>query len=128
MDSPGVYDRLEERPREPHVLLDYCLRIPATGGHSWTKTSPNRWAKPLRLSIFGLSGPQKLAKSATFSIIQYRYRLHAPFPHARSSAGILEQSVGARNRVEIGLSYRSDRLHRLAESNPWNRFLVSLKV
>ncbi len=47
MDSPGVYDRLEERPREPHVLLDYCLRIPATGGHSWTKTSPNRWAKPL---------------------------------------------------------------------------------
>ncbi len=28
----------------------------------------------------------------------------------------------------IGLSYRSARLHRLAELVPWNRFLGSLKV
>ncbi len=35
-------------------------------------------------------------------------------------AGILQQYVGARNRVGIGLSYRPARLHRLAESNPWN--------
>ncbi len=35
---------------------------------------------------------------------------------------------GARNRVEIGLSYRTARLYRLAESILWNRFLVSLKV
>ncbi len=35
---------------------------------------------------------------------------------------------GARNRVEIGLSYRSARLHSLAELVPWNRFLGSLKV
>jgi hypothetical protein len=34
------------------------------------------------------------------------------------SAGILEQSMGARNRVGIGLSYRPARLHRLAESIP----------
>jgi hypothetical protein len=43
-------------------------------------------------------------------------------------AGILEQSMGARNRVGIGLSHRPARLHRLAESIPWNRFLGSLKV
>jgi hypothetical protein len=32
------------------------------------------------------------------------------------SAGILEQSMGAKNRIGIGLSYRPARLHRLAES------------
>jgi hypothetical protein len=35
------------------------------------------------------------------------------------SAGILEQSTGARNRVRIGLSYRPARLHKLAEPIPW---------
>jgi hypothetical protein len=35
---------------------------------------------------------------------------------------------GARNRVGIGLSYRPARLHSLAESVPWNRFMGSLKV
>ncbi len=44
-------------------------------------------------------------------------------------AGILKQSVwGHRNRVGIGLSHRPARLHRLAKSNPWNRFPGSLKV
>ncbi len=33
-------------------------------------------------------------------------------------AGIFKQSMGARNRVGIGLSYRLARLHRLAESIP----------
>jgi hypothetical protein len=47
---------------------------------------------------------------------------------AKSSAGILEQSMGARNRVGIGLSYRPARLHRLAEFIPGNRFLGSLKT
>ncbi len=42
-----------------------------------------------------------------------------------SSGGILEQSMGAKNRVGIGLSYRPERLHRLAESILWNRFLGS---
>jgi hypothetical protein len=32
--------------------------------------------------------------------------------------------VGARNRVGIGLSYRPAKLHKLAEFNPWNRFLA----
>jgi hypothetical protein len=31
------------------------------------------------------------------------------------SAGIIEQSMGARNRVGIGLLFRPDRLHRLAD-------------
>jgi hypothetical protein len=43
-----------------------------------------------------------------------------------TSAGILKQSMGARNRVGIGLSYRSVRLHRLAESIPG--LLKSIKI
>ena len=43
-----------------------------------------------------------------------------------SCAGILEQSMGARNRVGIGLSHRPARLHRLAESIPG--LLKSLKI
>jgi hypothetical protein len=58
---------------------------------------------------------------------------HTPTPYAyairlHSSAGILEQSRGARNRVGIRLSYRPARLHRLAESYPLNRLLGSIKV
>ncbi len=41
--------------------------------------------------------------------------------------GILEHSMGARNRVGLGLSYQSARLHRLAESIPWNQFLGSFQ-
>ncbi len=36
--------------------------------------------------------------------------------------------MGARNRVGTGISYRPARLHRMAKSIPWNRFLGSLKV
>jgi hypothetical protein len=43
-------------------------------------------------------------------------------------ARIFKQSMGARNRVGIGLSHRPARLHRLAELIPWNRFLGSLEV
>ena len=39
-----------------------------------------------------------------------------------------EQSMGSRNRVGTGLSYRPARLHSLSELVPWNRFLGSLKV
>jgi hypothetical protein len=39
-----------------------------------------------------------------------------------------KQSVGARNRLRIGLSYRPARLvHSLAELVPWNQFSGSLK-
>ncbi len=40
-----------------------------------------------------------------------------------SCAGILEQPMGARNRLGVKLSYRPFRLHRLSESIPLNRFL-----
>jgi hypothetical protein len=43
-------------------------------------------------------------------------------------AGIFKQSIGARNRVGIELSFRLARLQSLAELVPWNRFLGSLKV
>jgi len=43
-------------------------------------------------------------------------------------AGILKQSMEARNRVGIGLSYWPARLYRLAKLIPWNRFLRPLKV
>ncbi len=42
------------------------------------------------------------------------------------SAGIFKQSMGARHRVGIGLSFQPARLHRLAEWTPRNRFLGSL--
>jgi hypothetical protein len=44
----------------------------------------------------------------------------------RSSAGILEQSMGTGNRVGIELSYRDARLHRLTESIPG--LLKSIKI
>jgi hypothetical protein len=36
--------------------------------------------------------------------------------------------MGARNRGGIRLTYWPARLHRLAESIPWNRFLGSINV
>jgi hypothetical protein len=44
------------------------------------------------------------------------------------SAGIVKQSMGARNQVGLVLSCRPGRPHRLAELIPWNRLLGSLKV
>ncbi len=44
------------------------------------------------------------------------------------SAWILDHSMGTRNWVRIGLSYRPARLHRLAVSFPWNQFMGSSKV
>jgi hypothetical protein len=47
---------------------------------------------------------------------------------ADTRAGIFKQSMGARNHVGIGLSYRPARLHRLVEFIPWIRFLGSIKI
>jgi hypothetical protein len=46
----------------------------------------------------------------------------------KACAGIFKQSMVARNRVGIGLSYRPARLHRLAEFIPWDRFLGFINV
>ncbi len=45
-----------------------------------------------------------------------------------SELEFFKQSMGARNRIGIELSYRPARLHRLAESIPGNRFLGSINV
>jgi hypothetical protein len=44
------------------------------------------------------------------------------------NAGIFKHSMGARNRVGIGLPYRPARLYRLEELIPWKQFFSSLKV
>jgi hypothetical protein len=46
----------------------------------------------------------------------------------RTRAGVLEQSMGARLRIGIGLSQWPARLHSLSESMPLNKFLGFLKV
>ncbi len=56
------------------------------------------------------------------------FRSYSHHTEVQISAGIFKQSMGARNRVGIGLSYRLARLHSLAELVPWNRFLGSVKV
>jgi hypothetical protein len=43
-------------------------------------------------------------------------------------AGMLKQSMGARHRVGIGLSYRPVRQHKLMEFILWNRFLGSINI
>jgi hypothetical protein len=50
------------------------------------------------------------------------------FAEQEDCAGNVKQSVGARNRVGIGLLYRPARLHRLAELIPWNILLGSINV
>ncbi len=49
-------------------------------------------------------------------------------PGCVACAGIFEQSMRARNRVRIVLSYRPARLHRQGELVPYNRFSGSFKV
>ncbi len=51
-----------------------------------------------------------------------RNRVGIGLPYRPASAGNLEQSMGARNLVGIGLSYQPAILHELAELIPWNRF------
>ncbi len=55
---------------------------------------------------------------------QYRQRIQGV---ATTQCWYFKQSMGARNRVGIGLSYRPARLYSLAELVPWNRFLGPLK-
>ncbi len=71
----------------------------------------------LRLSTLRIKGPEKEMGVASWMTDHYGIR-----------AGIFKQSMGARNRIGIGLSYRPARLHRLVELIPWNRFLGSINV
>ncbi len=59
--------------------------------------------------------------SPTFCLFQFAWWIFVRRPFSfcvKSSAGILEQSMGARNRVGIGFSYRPARLQSLAELIP----------
>ncbi len=55
-------------------------------------------------------------------------RVAAAVRYEHTWAGIFKHSMRTRNRVGIGLSYRSARLHRLAELIHSNQFLGFLKV
>ncbi len=61
-----------------------------------------------------------------FSVVKKKgkeYSILLCFEENATCAGILEQSMGTRNRVGIRFSYRPANPRRLAQSIPWNRFL-----
>jgi hypothetical protein len=93
----------------------------------YNKYLPVNWAMPSKNSNIlytwhTLLGCSLLQDYERQQVIRNRFRgIHA-------CAGIFKQSMGTRNRVGIGLLYRSARLHRLAELIPWNWFLGSFKV
>ncbi len=85
------------------------------------------------------SGPPDYLGWQAGTITPWQSRLYPPSQGLRiqvswlsgsptACAGILKQYMGARNRVGVGLSHRSNRLNSLAELIPWNRFLGFLKV
>ncbi len=67
-----------------------------------------------------------------FPQVMQKVSILADFLHTKIQTKILcwnfRMVYGARNRVGIGLLYHPARIHRLAESIPWNRFWGSLKV
>jgi hypothetical protein len=60
----------------------------------------------------------------TFQFHRFQ-RLSFTLSVSLSSAGIFKQTMGARNRIGIRLSYRPARLLRLTELIPWNQYLQS---
>jgi hypothetical protein len=81
-----------------------------------------------------LHSPQRPALITKFAVLIWKnicYTVYWCTVHCKctvSWAWIFKQSLEARNRVGIELSYRPARLHSLAELVPWNRFLGSWKV
>jgi hypothetical protein len=63
-----------------------------------------------------------MLKNVLYSQSWYFTQVRMPYD------GIFKQSMGARNRLGIELSYRPARPHVLLELIPWNRFSGSLKV
>jgi hypothetical protein len=81
---------------------------------------------PAGVILYVMDGPYRLPFSSC-ELKEFPTAFKTPSSTSRGrlwaiGAGIFKQSMGARNRVGIGLSYRPARLHRLAESIPWNRF------
>jgi hypothetical protein len=76
-------------------------------------------------------GSQMSGTAASLGLVRHCPAMSMTNSSSLFYAEILEQSVGARKRVWIGLSYRPARLRRLAESIPWNLFhglYKSLKI
>ncbi len=110
--SAGIYKQSVGARKLVKIGISYW---PARLHHSLAELAPgNRFLGSLKVYKFGLR--ILLLKRCTSQIT------------CRIRAGIFEQSMGARNRVGLGMSYRPARLHSLAELVPWNRFLGSLKV
>jgi hypothetical protein len=63
-----------------------------------------------------------LANQASFFKIKHtcRFSMRLEIISSHICAGILDQSMGARNRVGIGLLHRPAARHKLTESIPWN--------
>jgi len=78
---------------------------------------------------YGVCRVQCIPSVTYFQVFpRHPQRSPPPFLTSFSCAGIFNQSMGARNRVGIGLSYRPARPQRLAESISWNRFQGSVQV
>jgi hypothetical protein len=62
--------------------------------------------------------------------LQHEVQSHGSFSVTKFIDPVLEflNNLWGLEPSRIGLSYRPSKLHRLAESIPWNRFLGSRKV
>ncbi len=109
---PSLPDKNEQR--RPHSFLNWLL------SHQSHAVKRYPLYHSLGLSILFVTG-------GDFAKITLQ-KAEGSMVRALSSAGIFKQSMGARNRVGYGLSYRPARLHRLAEFIAWNRFLGFINV
>jgi hypothetical protein len=89
---------------------------------------PSQTTKPLPSSVPGFYYLSLIRAGIFKESMGARNRggIGLSYPPAR--AGIFKKSMGARHRGGIGLSYRPARLHSLAEFISWNRFLGSIDV
>ncbi len=130
---------LQSRHFPPSFLLAFFLKIHSSFRFSCPFQNIQIFSRVISFFYFHLF----LAFLALFRLKTFRHLINCPIPNffcgnitlfscpviffsLFPSDGILEQSMGASNRVGIGLSYRTARLHRLAKLIPWNRFLGSL--
>ncbi len=127
VDFPQCSDDIDRTSSSPSSLR---LRWSDPISH-WLCVRYVGWYNSLNLELTDFNGPMRwlpgrkvLIKSLTGRAEVVTFQLSALY----SCAGILKQSMGDRNRVRIGSSYRQARLQSLAELVPWKRFLGSLKV
>jgi hypothetical protein len=95
-------------------FLAFSIKLPPTYANPYAIASQNsllsHWSIFSSFSITQLQG-----KNVICGFLKEFAGAKAALCIGVISAGIFKQSMGARNRVGIGLSYRPTRLHRLAE-------------